>query len=70
MPDDKGRQHFWIQWVSDTIGEHLNETGLRGTLNFGNLNEHLQHFENLEYKIEFTNNLLKWYQEQKVTNVL
>jgi len=59
MPDDKGRQHFWIQWLSDTIGKHCNETGLRGTLTFGDLKEHIKLWEDRGYIIEFTNNLIK-----------
>ena len=56
-PDNLGRQHFWTQWMSETIGKHLNETGLRGQMSFCNLNESLKYWQNKGYKIEYFDSL-------------
>ncbi len=56
-PDNLGRQHFWTQWMSENIGEHLNKIGLRGQMSFCNLTESLKYWQNKGYKIEYCDSL-------------
>lgn len=51
--DSLDRQTFWLEWMADNIGYHLNETGLRGQIFFSNLEQHLKHWKKNGYKLIF-----------------
>lgn len=56
-PDDLGRQGFWLQWWSTSIGVRMNEEGLRGQYFFGNLSEHFRRWTDKGYSIEYCEEL-------------
>ncbi len=59
-PDKNGKQHFWIQWLSNQLGRKRNETGLFGQHFFGNLNEHISLYKERNINVVFVDKIQEY----------